>query len=373
MSIRVNVRRRPDRHALQLAWTDPLTGNVRTRSAGTSRWKEAERAAARLEAELAQHHGLTATSWDVFRTRFEDEHLATLRPSSRQIYGHALDAFERAIGRPRDLHSITSSVLSRYSQSLRARNLSDASIATYLRHLRSALRWGERVGMISRVPSVKMPTTTKRGRALTFTEVLRFFAAIRHVVPQHNRDSVAGVAKLIWLGGFRINEAVRLEWDGPFSRIDIDSEIPTITLAGAGQKSRRDETWCIPPDLARYLRRIEHRTGRVQPLTVSLRHLKQFFTDVGRHAEIEVAPGKFATAHDLRRTFGHRWALRVHPLVLKHLMRHADISTTLKYYVDLDASEIGRSIWNSTHLYTPLYTSGAPDSRQRPHDARKPK
>jgi len=39
---------------------------------------------------------------------------------------------------------------------------------------------------------------------------------------------------------------------------------------------------------------------------------------------------EIASAHDLRRAFGFRWSRRVMPTVLRELMRHADISTTMK-------------------------------------------
>jgi hypothetical protein len=42
---------------------------------------------------------------------------------------------------------------------------------------------------------------------------------------------------------------------------------------------------------------------------------------------------KYASAHDLRRAFGLRWAARVMPQILMQLMRHEDISTTMKFYV----------------------------------------
>jgi hypothetical protein len=54
---------------------------------------------------------------------------------------------------------------------------------------------------------------------------------------------------------------------------------------------------------------------------------------------------KFASAHDLRRSFGTRWALRVVTKVLKELMRHRSIATTEKYYVDLDAQTVAGELW----------------------------
>ena len=52
----------------------------------------------------------------------------------------------------------------------------------------------------------------------------------------------------------------------------------------------------------------------------------------------------WASAHDLRRAFGHRWARRVMPMVLKELMRHKTVLTTEKYYVGLKAQETAKHL-----------------------------
>lgn len=58
-------------------------------------------------------------------------------------------------------------------------------------------------------------------------------------------------------------------------------------------------------------------------------------SEFGRTAGIvtDEAEGRHATCHDLRRSFGTRWASRVMPADLKELMRHDSIETTMKYYV----------------------------------------
>ena len=68
---------------------------------------------------------------------------------------------------------------------------------------------------------------------------------------------------------------------------------------------------------------------------------------IGRKAGIVVDKGKdkFATAHDLRRSFGTRWSKRVKCAVLQKLMRHADIKTTMDYYVDQDADDVASDLW----------------------------
>ena len=62
---------------------------------------------------------------------------------------------------------------------------------------------------------------------------------------------------------------------------------------------------------------------------------------------VDATTGKHATAHDFRRSFGTRWSKRVRTPELQKLMRHSDIKTTLKYYVDQDADDINESLWDA--------------------------
>ena len=70
-------------------------------------------------------------------------------------------------------------------------------------------------------------------------------------------------------------------------------------------------------------------------------------SEVGDKAGVVVnrAEGKYASVHDLRRSFGTRWAARVKPATLQLLMRHRSIETTLKYYVAQDADEVADELW----------------------------
>lgn len=54
---------------------------------------------------------------------------------------------------------------------------------------------------------------------------------------------------------------------------------------------------------------------------------------------------KYASAHDLRRSFGTRWAGKVKPVTLQLLMRHESVETTMKYYVDQDADDMADQLW----------------------------
>ena len=56
---------------------------------------------------------------------------------------------------------------------------------------------------------------------------------------------------------------------------------------------------------------------------------------------------KTASAHDLRRAFGERWAARLMPAQLMELMRHESIDTTLSYYVGRNAERTAAILWES--------------------------
>ena len=56
---------------------------------------------------------------------------------------------------------------------------------------------------------------------------------------------------------------------------------------------------------------------------------------------------KYASAHDLRRAFGERWAARIMPAQLRELMRHESIETTLRYYVGANAERTADACWEA--------------------------
>ena len=72
--------------------------------------------------------------------------------------------------------------------------------------------------------------------------------------------------------------------------------------------------------------------------------------DQGRIAVVKVDQNggkvKYASAHDLRRSFGERWATRVMPPVLQELMRHDSIQTTMRYYVGRNARNTASILWD---------------------------
>ena len=92
---------------------------------------------------------------------------------------------------------------------------------------------------------------------------------------------------------------------------------------------------------------------------------------IGRLAGIKVNTDtrtnkvKYASAHDLRRAFGKRWAHRIMPTDLQTLMRHESIDTTLKYYVGQNAEGVADAVWKAVENLAGVNTfvnSGSSDA-----------
>jgi hypothetical protein len=66
----------------------------------------------------------------------------------------------------------------------------------------------------------------------------------------------------------------------------------------------------------------------------------------------ETGKVKYASAHDLRRTFGERWAALIMPAHLQQLMRHESIETPLRYYVGANAERTNDICWESWERHT---------------------
>jgi integrase len=165
----------------------------------------------------------------------------------------------------------------------------------------------------------------------------------------------------LWLSGLRLGEAIALSWDddAPLA-VDLSGKYPALQIARRAQKSRKAERWPLPPDFAEWLLQTpqDDRHGRVfklfslrdhQPL--ALCKVGKVISRTGEAAHIVVAKDpdtgevKYASAHDLRRSFGTRWARKVMPATLQRLMRHASINTTMKYYVQIGADDVAAELW----------------------------
>ncbi|REJ66661.1 MAG: site-specific integrase [Planctomycetota bacterium] len=360
--IKVRVVKYPDRKNYMMRYEDPVTGQQVARSTRTFKRREAERAASVWEKELREgkYRSPSRITWEHFRERCEEEKLSALSPHTFDATTCAFNYVEEIIN-PKMLASVTSAALSRLQADLRKAGIKETSIATHLRHLRAALSWAVSMGMIPEVPDIVMPRRAKgmalmRGRPIKAREFKKLLAAARSVRPRDWRYWQYYL-KGLWLSGLRLEESTVFGWDdmAPIS-VDLTGRRPRFRIYAEAEKGQRDRLLPMTPDFARFLLKTPkaERSGKVFRLIglstgipITPKRISRIVSAMGKKAGIVVneAEEKYGSAHDLRRSFGTRWASRVKPATLQLLMRHKSIETTLRYYISLDADELADQLW----------------------------
>lgn len=366
MPVKVRVVEFGDRPHFQLQWTCPTTGKKKTKSSGIERTgkkkarADAEREAGDLERKLEAGESAhpERVLWGTFRDRYEREVSANLAHATFRKCCTAFDILERIIA-PKYAADVTSQAISRFLSEAQTKDRGAVTVGIYGRLLRAAFNWGKQVGLIQHAPKFRLPGQQRgdsmaKARAICGEEHDRIKLAIAKTIRPEHLPAWERFLDGLWWSGLRLGEALALSWDSAadVTAIIVPGKRPVVRFRAAGQKARRDELWPCPPEFAAMLEAVpeDQRTGRIFQLhkpRLSPLHVCELISKIGTDAGVLVneETGKHATAHDYRRAFGTRWAKRVMPVTLKRLMRHADISTTLKYYVSLDAEKIADELW----------------------------
>lgn len=379
MGIEVRPVRRRGRVYWQAEWRDPVTGLIRSCSTKATTKKEADKFCARKEHELdtGVYQGGPAISWKDFRERHEKEVQAALAQKTRDKYRAIFNHVETFI-RPARLAALDGVQLSRLQTHLRSAGIEEITIRTSLVYLRSALAWAADLGMIAVMPRIKLPkrVAAPKGRAITREEYERMLDAVPAVVgvsprfkkhPKRREARIAAWRFLLtglWWSGLRLGESLDLHWTSDRRmRVDFSGRRPMFVLRPAADKTFRDRLFPMAPEFAELLQTVPaaKRKGfvfdpvpeRDVGLRMRLDSASKVIVKIGAKAGVRVsAEGrkrvKAASAHDLRRAFGFRWAMRVTPAVLKELMRHENIATTMSFYVGHEAEAVADVIWGLT-------------------------
>jgi integrase len=361
--ITVSVVEFADRKHFQMQFRDPVTGRKKTRSTQVERTglkrqrTEAERVAAKWESELREgrYHSASKVTWEDFRQRYEDEALPRLSTETAKKVQTAFDLVERIL-KPNRLSDLTAEALSRWIVKVQAEGRSEATVAIYCRHLRAAISWALDMGLITAVPKMRIPKPAAgaklmKGRPIVREEHERMLMAVGKVVPAASAPAWTTFLEGLWWSGLRLGEALKLSWDATTDvcAVVVPGSHAVVRFRVAGQKARREEIWPCPPEFAQLLERTPEaeRIGRVFKTIPSVDSAGRVVSAIGKAAKVIVdeATDKPATAHDYRRAFGTRWSKLVMPATLKRLMRHKEIGTTMKYYVQTEAEDVADDLW----------------------------
>jgi integrase len=244
------------------------------------------------------------------------------------------------------------------------------------------------VRLLAKAPEVKMPRRAKganvmKGRPISGEEFDRMLAVVGKALGEPKAD--ADPAELferakaieswrhylrgLWLSGLRLAESLELSWDRDDKlRVDLQpGELPMLRIPAALEKGNQDRLLPMAPEFAEFLQETPEaersgyvfnpkpqraaRSIRLGPGQVG-RTIAAIGVKAGIKARTDASTGatKFASAHDLRRSFGLRWASRVMPQVLMELMRHESIDTTMRYYVGRNAQSTAAVLWEAHRL-----------------------
>jgi integrase len=375
-TIKVHVVKYPGRPALYMRYVDPTTGKQVARSTKASNLREAEKVAAKWEAELQEgrYAKPSRMTWEDFRAYYTVHATGGLAVNTAAGYESTLNAFER-ICRPGKLVDVTTQRVTAFVTQLRTDKLSEATVARQLRQMKAAMRWANREGLLTVLPRFTMPKRVKgakimRGRPICFEEFERMLAATAKVVENAAAESWRFYLRGLWASGLRLTESLSLRWDDAPGSIVVDlaSRRPMLRIPAEAEKGHTDRLLPITPEFATLLQGVAERDrrdrrGRVFKLLANDGTLLQaepwavskVVSAIGQAAGVVVderqvdgvTARKFASAHDLRRAFGQRWAAKVMPTVLRELMRHASIATTMAYYVGSNAEATADVLWAS--------------------------
>ena len=390
--IKVYVVEFGDRPHYQLQWQDPITQRLRTkttkiRRSGPARdRKQAERLAGELEGQLrAGAGGLPSRlSWGEFRARYEREVVPGLAPKTGEKIRGVFDRAERELN-PQRLRDVTEARLSYLVSVLRGAGAAENTISGHLAHLKAALTWAVDQKLIlvrPRMPKIQRAKKSNgrpmKGRPITTEEFERMLEAVPVEVGEHAAPQWERYLRGLWTSGLRLRESLDLWWDREDRLFPIFPRggRPMLRVPGELEKGNADRLLPIAPEFAMLLLAVpeEERTGPVFKLDgrvgrLGANEVSKIVSRIGKLAVVRVYVSpkdptkvKYASAHDLRRAFGERWAARLMPVQLKELMRHESIETTLRFYVGTDAQRTADAAWAAFERATAPFSGPLPNS-----------
>jgi len=353
-------------HALRC----PFTQKQVQRSTGATKKRDAEKAAGKWESELREGRYKTRNrmTWEEFILNYHDEKLASLAEATGEAADSAFNHATRTI-KPERLSDLTTARLADMQLILRREGMRETTIATHLRQLRVALSWAVRRGYLRTMPIIEMPQRAKgvtqvmRGRAVTGEEMDRMIEKVpseRKREPEKWQQLPRGLN----LSGLRLGEALALSWDDDSTiSVCMAGRYPALRIFAESQKNHQDKLLPIAPEFVEFLLATPkaERHGLVFGIygvgdrSISTKRASRYISAIGKAAKVVTnkSESRFATAHDLRRSFGTRWARKLTPAILRDLMRHSCVETTMKDYIDQSAEDVGDV------LRTALSTNGA--------------
>lgn len=317
------------RKNLYLRYTDPVTGQKIEKSARTNKKREAIKRAGEWQSELLS--GIPGKAerlkWAAFCETYQEQVDSTLATGTAAKVFNTFNVINDLI-KPDRVNRITSQWVTRFQNRLLDEGRRPATIESHCRHLKAAMNWAKDQGLISHVPKfnklrqAKSAKVMKR-RPITGEEFDRMLLAVESL-PERQHDSLKFMLNGLWLSGLRLGEALSLTWDqwADGIRVDTSGEFVVLLIPSDGENGGSDRTYPVTPDFESFLLSVpeSERTGFVfnpvlhRGICRRIDSVSKAISRLGSSANVKVDQNGdkhvYASAHDLRRAFGARWAMR---------------------------------------------------------------
>lgn len=282
--------------------------------------------------------------WEEFRAEYEGKILDAKSPSTRRQVRMSFANFERIV-RPKKVSAIKTVTIDQFIATRRQefkrysdkQTVSQASVNADLRNLKAALSVAREWGYLKEEPVFRM---LKEPRKLPVYVLPEHFALIYAACDAARLPVCQGFTAADWwrgllvfiyqATGWRIGQALALE------RADLDLTAGTAIARAVveGNKAKADRLVKLHPLAVEHLRRLAGFTPTVFPWP----HDRRTLTDE-LHRVCRAAGTPAYGFHAFRKGFGTLNAPRLSATELQHLMQHASLATTQRYYVNPTAAQ----------------------------------
>lgn len=327
-----------------LRWWEPTPDGTgwkeRWKSTRTDVKKEAERKRRQLERELeAGRKSESEILWDDFVKDFLEKHAARKPATTLDFYERALRMFS-TISKPKKLSSVKLATLEDFANARLQEGVAAATVNRDLRHVRAALKWAKRRGLVSDIPdfgNVFLKESRKKPTIIPEEDFLAMIGAIRKQelrLAKRPADWWRTFLYIAYYLGLRRGEILSLSWD------DINFTTLDVRVRASTSKSRKERVVPMASEMAGVLKDWRgktdegHSSDPVLPWPYDT--YRQLYEDWHR---IQESAGIPEDAHyvpkNCRSTCASELiANQVPTVVVKDFLGHATVATTENYYIN---------------------------------------
>jgi integrase len=281
--------------------------------------------------------------------------ISLLREKSKKHIKVSLKQFATYLPELKKLDEITFRNLSEWVNKQHEKKLAIFTISSRMADMRKFLRWCISAKLISKLPdfpTLQLPKGYKgKGRSITPKQFEQVIKAIPKIETDKSRATAyKNFLYGIYHTGLRIQNLLDLSWDerDPIHINFPDSGRPTFIVDHSVDKAKQNRVAPCTPQFAEFLTKTfpkSSRYGKVFKMPVDHPDtIGDTIREIGIASGVKVN-GCNVTAHIIRKTFGNEWAKKLAPAELKTLMWHADIKTTMTFYVDIEANDVQDKLW----------------------------